>query len=182
MFNTQYQQKGNNELVPMTRRYHSHLLAKVLKRDSNIVENLIRAWDEKENKNKDLLPLFLKECKNLSDERYWELLRTVWILSGTVENSDIFRKLMLSNRKEKYCFSTPEEAKKLRELPESFEIYRATNNENDGGIAWTISKEYAEYYKQAFNKEKIITRFIIKKHVFAFIDRNMESEIIALYH
>ena len=78
---------GNNEKVPMTRRYHSHLSAKVLKRDSVIVEKIIREWDKQQNKNKDLLPIFLKEHKNLSDERYWELLRTVWIISGTVENT-----------------------------------------------------------------------------------------------
>jgi hypothetical protein len=170
--------RGNNELIPMTRRY-PNLPQKVLKRDSEIAKKIIYAWDNEHNIQK-VLSIYLKENKNFSDERYWEMMRTVWIIAGSVETAPTFRKLMTANRKEKYYFSTPEEAKKLREMPETFDVYRATNGENDGGLSWTVSKEYAEWYKQAYQKDKIICRTVNRKQIFAFIERNKEAEIVIL--
>ena len=170
--------KGNNELIPMTRRY-PNLPNKVLKRDSEIAKKLVTAWDIEQNTDK-VMEIYLKENKNLSNERYWELLRTVWIICGSIENAPLFKKLMTSARKEKYYFSTPEEAKALRELPEQIEVYRATNNENDNGLSWTLSKDYAEWYQQTYHKEKILTQIINKKQIFAYIERNKESEVIIL--
>ncbi len=169
--------RGNNEAVPMTRRY-PNLPNKVLKRDSEIVRKIITAWDLENDADK-VLSIYIKESKNLSDERYWELLRTVWVICGSVENADLFRKLMQSNRKQKYYFSTPEEAKFLRELPEQVEVFRATNI-NDNGLSWTLSKEYAEWYKTAYQKDKVISQVINKKQIFAYIERNLESEVIVL--
>lgn len=169
---------GNNEAVPMTRRY-PNLPNKVLKRDSEIVKKLMKAWDLEANKDK-VLAIYLKESKNLSDERYWELLRTVWILCGSVDNVDLFRKLMQSTRKERHYFSTPEEHQFLRELPSQVLVYRATNDENDNGLSWTLSKEYADFYKEAYQKDKVISQTIVTKRVFAYIERNLESEIIIL--
>ena len=69
--------RGNNEAIPMTRRY-PNLPNKVLKRDSGIARKIITAWDLEKDAEK-VLSIYLKECKNLSDERYWELSRTVWL-------------------------------------------------------------------------------------------------------
>ena len=168
---------ANNERVEMTRRYPD-LSKKVLRRDAEITKKIITAWDVEKSTEK-VLSIYLKEKNNLSDERYWELLRTVWIIAGSINNADVFRKLMQSGRKERYYFSTPEDAKKLREMPEQFEVYRA-GTDTDNGISWTTSKEYAEHYKLAFGKEKILTRKINKKEVFAYIQRNLEFEIIIL--
>jgi hypothetical protein len=171
-------QYGNNELVPMTRRY-PNLKRKVLERDSKISAKIIKAWDIEHDSQK-VLDIFIKENKNLSDERYWELLRTVWIVCGKLENVDLFRQLMKSTRKERYYFSTSEEQERLRRLPGVFTIYRATNNKNDGGISWTLSEEYAHTYSQLFAKNTILKREVLKSEIFAFIERNKESEIIIL--
>jgi hypothetical protein len=168
---------GNNETVFMTRRYPK-LCHKILRRDAKISAKLISAWDIEKNSEK-VLSIYLKEKDNLSDERYWELLRTVWILSGKLSNVNIFRSLMLSERKEKYYFSTPEDAKRLKEMPEQFEVYRA-GSDNDYGISWTISKEYAEWYLNTYQKDRVLTRTVNRKDVFAFIQRNLEFEIIIL--
>ena len=167
---------ANNEQVSMTRRF-PNLPQKVLRRDSEIVKKIMFAWDLEHDKEK-VLSIYLKEHKNLSDERYWELMRTVWVLCGGLDNVETFKKLMKSNRKQKHYFSTPEESKKLRELPENFIVYRACNLENDNGISWTLSRDYAAYYQTTFDKSHILSRKIEKKEVFALIDRNLESEIV----
>lgn len=165
-----------NEIIPMTRRY-PNLRQKVLLRDSKIVQKMISAWDEKHDEQL-LLNTYLNECKNLSDERYWELLRTVWILCGKLENIEIFKLLFQSKRPQRHYFSTPEEAKELREMPDSFTIYRACDEDNDGGISWTTSLHYAVKYKQMFDKKRILEATIEKSKVFAYINRNAEFEVI----
>lgn len=169
---------ANNERVPMTRRF-PNLPKKVLRRDSQISLKLISAWDNEHDVAK-VLSIYQKEIRNLSDERYWEFMRSVWIIAGSVSTAPFFRKLMTAKRKHSYYFSTPEEAKKLRALPETFDIYRATNDENDGGLSWTLSKDYAEWYKQVFDKANVICRTVNRKDIFAFIERNNEAEIILL--
>jgi len=168
---------ANNEQVFMTRRYPA-LSQKVLVRDGVIAKKIIQAWDVEHDADK-VLSIFIKEKNNFSDERYWEMLRTVWIVSGGLKNVDIFRQLFLSKRKERFYFTTPEDAKKLRELPDVFNVYRA-GSDNDGGISWTLSKEYAETYQKQYAKEKIMMQTILKKVVFAYIQRNKEDEIIIL--
>jgi hypothetical protein len=166
----------------MTRRY-PNLRQKQLKRDSKIGNKLVNAWDKEQDKEK-VLDIFLKENKNLSNERYWEFLRTVWIICGSIETSDVFRKLMQSNRPMKHYFSTPEEHSDLSNLfwsdNHKIEVHRACNNENDGGLSWTTNWLYALNYQETFNKEKVISKKIKKEDVFAYINRNKESEIILL--
>lgn len=169
---------GNNEFQPMTRR-HFDLKKKVLLRDSKIADKLIKAWDIEKNEKK-LLSIFLKEHKNLSSQRYWELMRSIWVICGNLSNVHTFKVLMHSTRPYKALFSTPEESKELREMPNYFKVYRATNNINDGGISWTISKKYTHEYKLKYNKRIVIEKTIFKNDVFAYINRNNEFEIILL--
>jgi len=167
---------GNNEKIEMTRRYFD-LPRKVALRDSKICKQIGIAWDFDQDKEK-VFKLFLKNSQLLSSQRYWELLRSVWIICGSLENIEMFRLLMNSNKKDKYCFSTPEEAKLLREMPDEFKVYRACNEQYDRGISWTYDLGYAEYYKETFNKLLIVSKTIKKSDVFALINRNKESEIL----
>ena len=171
----QYQ---NNELVPMTRRYPV-LKRKVAERDSKIAKKLIQAWDQEKDSEK-VLSIYIENRHLLSDYRYWELLRTVYIIAGTVERVPIFISLMESNRPRQYYFSTPEEAKSLRELPDIVTVYRAQDGQFTNGISWTLSKDYVELYQQQFNKERIIMKEVYKDKIFAYINRNNEEEIIIL--
>jgi len=167
---------ANNEKVEMTRRYFD-LPKKVALRDSKISRQIATAWDIEQNKEK-VFSIFLKKRQLLSSQRYWELLRTVWIVCGSIENVNMFKLLMNSKKKNKYCFSTPEESKLLREMPDEFKVYRACNNQDDNGISWTYKLEYAEYYKKAFNKRLILNTTVKKEDVFALINRNQEYEIL----
>jgi len=162
----------------MTRRY-PHLRGKVLYRDSKIAQRIITAWDIEHDHEK-ALNIFLKENKNLSDERYWEILRSVWIIAGSVKNAPIFRKLFSSQRPKAHYFSTPEEIEKFKSLPSIITAYRATNDPNDGGLSWTLSRQYAEDYAKTFDKKEIIEQRFYKFAVFAYINRNKEEEILII--
>ena len=171
----QYQ---NNELVPMTRRYPV-LKKKVAERDSKIAMKLIQAWDQEKDSEK-AMSIYMKNRHLLSHYRYWELMRTVWVLAGSVENTPVFRELMKSTRPHSYYFSTPEEARVLRGLPNMVPVFRATDDPQDKGLSWTLSKEYAETYMVNFNKEHIVELLAPKTLFFAYINRNQEEEIIIL--
>ncbi len=162
----------------MTRR-HPDLPKKVLKRDSDIVAKIMKFWEASQN-GPALIDLFIKESTGLSDERYWEILRSVWIMAGSNESTEKFRKLLSSPRKQKFYFSTPEDAKKLRELPESITVWRACNDGEEQGIAWTTSKQYAERYQEMFFKSKIVSMEVNRTKIFAYIGRNLEDEVIIL--
>lgn len=170
--------KSNNEQVEMTRRYFD-LPKKIALRDSKISLQIAKAWDIEQDSDK-VFKLFLKNHHLLSTQRYWELLRTVWIVSGNLENVEMFKLLMTSKKNNKYCFSTPEESKQLREMPDMFTVYRACNEINDGGISWTYCLEYAKKYKESFGKKRILELKVKKTDVFALINRNKEFEIIVL--
>jgi len=169
---------ANNERVFMTRRYPD-LPKKVLHRDSEIAKKLVAAWDVRRDA-KELLQVFLDNMKNLSDERYWETLRTVWTLCGKTENAPMFRRLMQSPRRSRFYFSSPEDAAALRALPEPFQVWRACNEPEDGGISWSINLAYVQDYQVTYKRKMIITREVFRKDVFALILRNLEDEIIIL--
>ena len=173
-----FEGKSNNEQVYMTRRY-PNLRQKQLQRDSKISQKIAKAWDEEQNPKK-VLDIFVKESKNLSNERYWETLRSVWVVCGKLETIPIFRKLFTSNRPKRYYFSSPEESKILAEMPDKIEVYRACDDEEDGGLSWTTSWDYVLQYRDTFSKKIILTKTIDKSKVFAFINRNKESEILIL--
>ena len=162
----------------MTRR-HPELKQKALYRDSQITKKIIRAWDV--NKNASLaLSIFLRDQNQLSDYRFWELMRSVWVIAGSIDTAPFFRRVMASERKHRHYFSTPEEILRLKKLPNKITVYRACNNSNDEGLSWTLSKEYAHEYKTIFNKEKILSKEVDKPQIFALIERNNEEEIIML--
>ena len=107
-------------------------------------------------------------------------MRSVWIICGSNKTAPIFRKLMQSNKRSQFYFSSPEEVVELKKLPDEIKVYRAVSEKDDNGLSWTISKEYVEKYAKTFNKPIILEKTISKNEVFAFINRNDEYEIILL--
>jgi hypothetical protein len=167
-----------NETIPMTRRTPK-LKQKVLERDSEVARKLIHAWDVEGDKDK-VLQIFIKNRNKLSDERYWELLKTVWLIAGSIETSHHFYSLFTSNRPCFDWFCTKEEREFLRNLPNQFTVYRVCDEENDGGFSWTLDRTFAEMYQKANNRKLIIERNVWKGEVFAYLDRRAESEILII--
>lgn len=163
----------------MTRRFPD-LPTKQLVKDAKIATKLIRAWDVEKDQNK-VFQIYLKEKEQLSDQRYWELMRTVWIVSGSNDNADVFRSLMSSKRKFKRWFMTPEESAFLSVLSMPLTVYRAHNDgERFTGLSWTLSIEYARQYQRMYGKSEITQRNVNSDHIFAYTNRNNEQEIIII--
>ena len=162
----------------MTRR-HPPLKPKQLKRDSKIVWKIIQAWDHKRDWKK-ALEIFIENKDKLSDYRYWEILRSIWIIAGRLETIPTFLPLFKSKKKHKYYFNTPEELVRLRSMPEVFTVFRACDDPEDCGLSWTLSEKYARKYQKMYSKDLVIEKQVHKSDVFAFIERNLEEEILII--
>lgn len=170
--------KAYNETVPMTRRYPD-LPRKQLERDSKIAYKIVYAHDT-ELDNEKVLDLFRKYHRLLSNPRYWEVLKAVWVAAGSTSVAEEFRHYMRSSRPCSNFFMTPEEHDILRNMTFPLKVWRACNSENDGGISWTVSLEVAIEFAARGKCTKIIAREVEREDVFAYINRRGEDEIIIL--
>lgn len=66
-----------NERSDFTRRIPTGLSPKKMARDAKIAMQIARAWED--GRPDDVLSIFYHKARLLSDPRYWELMRTVWI-------------------------------------------------------------------------------------------------------
>ena len=167
-----------NETVPMTRRYPD-LPRKQLERDSKIAMKIVRAYDVEHDIEK-VLDLWRKYHSLLSNPRYWEMLKIVWVAAGHTAVAGEFRRYMQSSRPCQNYFMTPEEHEELRQMAFPLKVYRACNSENDGGISWTTNIEVAIEFATRAKNAKILAYEVTRNEVFAYINRRGEDEIIIL--
>lgn len=176
-----------NETVPMTRRIPA-LPEKKLARDSKIAKQIIHAYDVEQDIEK-VRDIFFRKAHLLSNPRYWEMLRTVWVVSGSTANANEFRPLFKSPRPCKGWFMTVEDAAALDAMTFPLTVYRAYDPYydtpegiaagGDPGISWTLEKEWCEKYAEG--KGRVVkSRQVERKDVFAYISRRGESEIMIL--
>ena len=182
-----YNKEGQcyNERSDFTRRIPA-LKPKQLARDSKIAAQIVRAGEGGTDGNAEakVLDIFLRKAHLLSNPRYWELMRTVWVAAGSTETAETFRKMMRSSRPCKSWFMTPEDAEALDNMDFPLTVYRAYDKkqypgDTDPGISWTIDKEWCEGY--AASKGRVIKeRQVYRKDIFAYVSRRGEEEIIIL--
>ena len=94
-----------NERTDFTRRIPA-LPEKQLARDAKIVSQIIRAYEA--GRGQAVLDIFRRKARLLSNPRYWEVMRTVWVAVGSTETAPLFRTLMQSSRPCRSWFMTPE--------------------------------------------------------------------------
>lgn len=171
---------NDNERTDFTRRIPS-LPEKQLQRDSKIVAQLVRIADGGTDAGAEqkLIDLFVRKAPLLSNPRYWEVMRTVWIIAGSTETAPLFRRLMKSARPCKGWFMTPEDAADLDAMQFPLTVWRAYDSEPDPGISWTIDREWCEGYALARGR-KVKERQVMREEIFAYVTRRGESEIILL--
>ena len=111
----------DNERTDFTRRIPS-LPEKQLARDSKIAMQLVRAQEQGADA---MIDIFIHKSKLMSNPRYWEFMRTVWVAAGSTETAPIFRRLMKSTRPCKGWFMTPEDAAALDAMQFPLTVWRA---------------------------------------------------------
>lgn len=166
-----------NEMIPFTRRYPI-LPLKQLERDAKIARKIIAAWDDMHDE-RTVFSLFQKYRLSLSAPRYWEILKQVCIICGSLGNANVFRQWMMSRRPYRHYFMTPEELTFLNGIKFPCNVFRACNGE-DNGLSYTLSENYAKKYQADFGKQTMIIRSVERNNVFAYVNRNGEDEIIIL--
>lgn len=166
-----------NTTTDFTRRIPS-LPRKQLIRDSRIIEGIIKAYDVQGDveKTKDL---FFKNARLLSNPRYWEVMRTVWIAVGSTDNACEFIPFMKSDRPCKGWFMTPEDAKDIDSMSFPITVYRAYDSDDDKGISWSTDRAFVEEYARRKGR-RVKEMKVERERIFAYITRRFESEIIIL--
>ena len=175
----------DNRRTDFTRRIPTGLSDKQMARDSKIAMQLIRIEYEcggtDGGAEEKILDLFFRKAKLLSNPRYWELMRTVWVAAGTTETAQRFRTLMKSKRPCKSWFMTPEDAEALDKMQFPLLVHRAYDAERypddtDPGISWTLDGEWCKQYA-ASKGRKIKSRMVERDEIFAYVTRRGEEEM-----
>lgn len=165
-----------NERTDFTRRIPA-LPEKQLARDAKIVSQIIRAYEA--GRGQEVMDIFRRKARLLSNPRYWEVMRTVWVAVGSTETAQLFRTLMQSSRPCRSWFMTPEDAAALEAMPFPLTVWRAYDAEPDPGISWTLDEQWCEGYAKAKGR-RVKQMQVSRDQVFAYVSRRGEDEVIVL--
>ena len=165
-----------NERTDFTRRIPA-LPEKQLARDAKIVSQIIRAYEA--GRGQEVLDIFRRKARLLSNPRYWEVMRTVWVAVGSTETAPLFRSLMQSGRPCRSWFMTPEDAAALEAMAFPLTVWRAYDADPDPGISWTLDREWCEGYAKAKGR-RVKQMQVSREQVFAYVSRRGEEEVIVL--
>ena len=171
-----------NQRTDFTRRIPA-LKPKQLARDWKIALQIIRAYEAGDTGR--VIEIFCGKQHLLSNPRYWDLMRTVWVAAGSTETAPLFRRLMRSGRPCKSWFMTPEDAEALEAMQFPLTVWRAWDDSlcdergEDPGISWTLDEEWCRGYAEAKGRQ-VKSRQVERKDVFAYVSRRGEEEIIIL--
>ena len=165
-----------NERTDFTRRIPA-LPEKQLARDAKIVGQIIRAYEA--GRGQEVLDIFCRKARLLSNPRYWEVMRTVWVAVGSTETAPLFRTLMQSSRPCRSWFMTPEDAAALEVMPFPLTVWRAYDADPDPGISWTLDEQWCRDYAKAKGR-RVKQMQVSRDQVFAYVSRRGEEEVIVL--
>ena len=165
-----------NERTDFTRRIPA-LPEKQLARDAKIVGQIIRAREAGDNE--EVLDIFRRKARLLSNPRYWEVMRTVWVAVGSTETAPLFRTLMQSSRPCRSWFMTPEDAAALEAMQFPLTVWRAYDADPDPGISWTLDEQWCRGYAKAKGR-RVKQMQVSRDQVFAYVSRRGEEEVIIL--
>lgn len=170
--------RPRTDQTEFTRRVPTGLSRKQMAQDAKIARQLVNAWDVEKNADK-LLDIWFRKSHLLSNPRYWEILRTVWVAAGSTELADKFRPYFKSKRPCRDWFMTPEDFRELENMTFPLKVWRAYSNDPDPGISWTINEQWCHDYAKGTGR-KVKEKTVNQDEVFAFITRRHEQEIIIL--
>ena len=184
---------ADNSSTDFTRRIPTGLSDLQMERDAKIAMQLVRIQQEgRHDAAERMIDLFRSKVRLLSNPRYWELMRTVWVAAGSTETAPVFRTLMRS------ASPSPEDAADLDRMDYPLTVWRAFDMkyiddlppttspgdivalpDTDPGISWTIDRDWCLGYARA--KGRVVKeRKVQRRDIFAYVTRRGESEMIIL--
>lgn len=158
--------KGIPDRIMGTFRQPERLTWKKRAIDTHVGMMIAQVWDN-ENEPDKVLAIFLWWRSRLSDERYWEFLKLVWVAAGRKEYLASFAVLFQAQRPCRHFLMSLEEEEEFQALPDQFELYRVGD---EMGLSWTLDHEYAERLA-AEKGGKVISRWTFKREVVCLIHR-----------
>ena len=164
-----------NQRTDFTRRIPTGLSDKQMWRDAKIMMQIVRA----EGHPEEIIDIFTRKAHLLSNPRYWEVMRTVWVAAGSTETANLFRKMMRSTRPCKSWFMTPEDSAALEAMPFPLTVWRAYDADPDPGISWTLDEQWCRGYAKAKGR-RVKQMQVSRDQVFAYVSRRGEEEVIIL--
>jgi len=169
---------GVNTKIPMTLRPFPGLSKKQRIKDDQIVKEICYLHDVVNQKDR-AVEVFFENKHRLSDPCYWEILRSMWIANGKMENLLTFRQMFNSKRPFKRYLMTIEEETAFNALPDPVTAFRAPAKVGDIGISWTLNREFVERYAKSYGRQ-IVERSFPKSRITAYFNRRNEQEVIVL--
>ena len=91
--------------------------------DAKVARKMVYAWDVLHDPER-LREVYFKNARRLSNPRYWELLRTVWVAAGSTDTADLFRPYFQSLRTCQSLFMTVEDAAALDRMKFPLKVWR----------------------------------------------------------
>jgi hypothetical protein len=119
--------------------------------------------------------------KNLKGKAFWDLVSAVWIDSENIhQHVGDWIDLWSVKEKSRQSVMNKEERKFLKELPETFSVWRGTGHADVvDGLSWTLDRNKAIWFAGRFSKSRYLAEGTVKKKdVVAYFARRNEQEIV----
>jgi len=128
----------------------------------------------------------------MNDSEYWHYLGYCYSQSDDLYNAkDKVKKCFSSKRPYRYLLMGQSERKFLKNLPDTFTIYRGMTREEydsgDFGISWTLDKDQGHFFAFVYIRNhstahmpKVVVRATVKKSAVIAYFEGSEKEIIAV--
>ena len=125
---------------------------------------------------------FLSIADRLSDERYWQLLRWVWIKhGGSISRLKAQEKLLLCPRPKREFLMLPEESAAFAALADEVEAFHGTSmNAKEFGWSWALKfhSSYSFASKRYADGPKVMRGLCKKQDIIAYFPSYDENEIV----
>lgn len=123
---------------------------------------------------------------NLTDDHYWKLLSDLWTDTENMWQNGFTWSLCLEDtRPGRYeNFMDDDERAVLEGLDDRFQIFRGSSENTPPGMAWTLNRERGEWFARRYVRDDhlpvLLTAWVERKKVIAYLDGRKEEEIVVL--
>lgn len=113
------------------------------------------------------------------DSIYWQLLLTVYVDNGRLEDVERWRRLFQAKRRNRMRAMKKADRKAWRALPDPVTCYRAValGEDPSKALSWSLNLDFLQ---TVYPNRRIVSATIPKARVAFYVNRRREGEIIVL--